>query len=89
MLPNMRTAPSSGGNASFFPYRSSENEHSLFPSWITERVARFLIYIFSIIMSIVSVLAIRIVLECIIVVFRIAEDIGYLKNKFVENESSA
>lgn len=54
------------------------------PGWLTLRFAKVVLYVISVIGSIFGVLITRVILEMMIVVFRIAEDIGLLKRKYAD-----
>lgn len=54
------------------------------PGWFTAGLGRFLLYALGFVSCIVSTLLARMFLELMIVVFRIAEDIGTLRRKLAE-----
>ncbi|MEI8373942.1 MAG: DUF4282 domain-containing protein [Planctomycetota bacterium] len=59
----------------------------MLPIWLTARVAKIFFFIASVVGSVIGVLVTRMVLELMIVVFRIAEDIGSLKRKYAEEDN--
>lgn len=81
LLPEMSTTsapPDFGGGGYTRP------SDPLLPRWLTTRVAQVIAYVVSVIGSIIGILVTRMMLELMIVVFRIAEDIGFLKRKASE-----
>ncbi len=83
LLPDMSSASSSphfgGGGGGY-------GEPSFLPSWLTERFVKVVVFVVSLVGSIIAVLVTRMILELMIVVFRIAEDIGMLKRKYAEGK---
>ncbi len=81
LLPELSTtsaAPDFGGRG------YSRPSDPLLPRWLTARVAQVLAYVVSVIGSIIGILVTRMMLELMIVVFRIAEDIGFLRRQASE-----
>ena len=56
------------------------------PDWFKSEIGRFFLYVMSLISMVVSVLVTRMFLEGVIVLFRIAEDIGVLKRKHAHQQ---
>ncbi len=81
MLPEMSStsAPPDFGGVDY-----TRPSDPLLPRWLTARVAQVVAYVASVIGSIIGILVMRMMLEFLIVVFRIAEDIGFLKRKASE-----
>ncbi len=52
------------------------------PDWFKTEIGKFCLYVMSLISMGFSVLVTRMFLEGVIVLFRIAEDIGVLKRKY-------
>lgn len=82
LLPDFSSAPA----AAHFGRGYEEPSAPMLPPWLTVRVLKVFFYTVSVIGSVIAVLVTRMILELMIVVFRIAEDIGTLKRKFGEEE---
>ena len=82
LLPDLSSSPAQ-------PNWGGGNEPGGFalPSWLTVRFVKILLYVMYIIGSIIGILVTRMILEMIIVVFRIAEDIGTLKRNSEKREA--
>ena len=85
MLPNLSSAKTNSDSVG--PMVRTELNWPTSPSkptWVTVRLTKILIYAASIVGSTIGILLTRMILELLIVVFRIAEDIGVLRRKYSE-----
>ena len=80
LLPDMSSAPAHSNWGRGMPEPTGPG----LPDWLTVRFAKVVLYVVSVIGSIIGILVTRMMLELMIVVFRIAEDIGVLKRKYGE-----
>ena len=83
MLPEASTAPSPRSQPHWGDAPTPPSGPA-FPDWLTVRVAKIILYVVSIVGAVFTVVVTRMILELLMVVFRIAEDIGVLKRKYAE-----
>ena len=86
MLPDTQASSPSPSSPSNWGGGHVSPRESFLPDWLSYRLLKIIVYVFSVAMLIIVVLITRVVLEMMIVLFRIAEDIGVLKRKYAEGK---